>query len=121
MAQVFPFKVDGVEMPCPSICEWGLQDISKADSGRGDDARMMKNRVAQKRRLHIKYNMPKPEVVSKVLKAINPEYFQCTFHDAMENDTITRECYVGDRSAPFKFWWVGHKYFEALEFDIIER
>ena len=121
MAQIFPFKIDGVEMPCPSEAEWGLQDISAAESGRDSTAKMQKNRVAQKRKLHVQYNMPKPEVVSKVLKAINPEYFQATFHDAMENKPMTFECYCGDRDAPFKFWWLGHKYFSKLEFDIIER
>ena len=29
--------VDGVEMPCPSVFNWGLQDISAAESGRTDE------------------------------------------------------------------------------------
>lgn len=33
----------------------------------------------------------------------------------------TKTFYVGDRSAPMKYWWHGKERFESLSFDIIER
>ena len=33
MAETF-WMVDGVEMPCPSTFDWGLQDVSLGESGR---------------------------------------------------------------------------------------
>ena len=43
--------VDGVELPTPSTFEWGMIDVSASDSGRTQDAKMHKNRIAQKRQL----------------------------------------------------------------------
>lgn len=33
MAETF-WKVDGVDMPCPSAWTWGLQDVSAGESGK---------------------------------------------------------------------------------------
>ena len=44
--------VDGVELPTPSTFEWGMIDVSASDSGRTQDAKMHKNRIAQKRQLN---------------------------------------------------------------------
>lgn len=122
MAQTFPFIVDGVEMPCPSAFTWGMMDISKAESGRGEDALMNKNTVAKKRKLNCKWVMKNPADTAKILRAVTTkEYFQCTYHDALENAQRTMTAYVSDRSAPVKYWWGGHKYYESVEFDIIER
>ena len=113
--------VDGVELPCPSSCDWGLQDVSAADAGRTQDTIMHKNRVAQKRKLSVSWNAPDKDTASKILKAVNPEYIQVTYHDVMDNEAQTRTFYVGDRSAPFKFWWIGNQRFESISFDLIER
>lgn len=120
MASVF-WKVDGAIMPCPSAFEWGLQDVSLGESGRTDDALMHKNRVAQKRKLQISYNGCTADVASVVLKSINPEYIRVTYFDLMDGKNETRTFYVGDRSAPFKTWWVGNKRIDVLSFDLIER
>lgn len=113
--------VDGVGMPCPSVFEWGLQDISAAESGRTDDTIMHKNRVGQKRKISLQWNVPDLETTSKILKAFNPEYVSVKYPDAMSGKEETRTFYVGDRSAPYKFWWVGNKRMESVRFDIIER
>lgn len=114
-------KVDGVDMPCPSVFEWGLQDVSASESGRTDDAIMHKNRVAQKRKITLQWNGPTKDQASKILKAFNPEYVKVTYHDAMDNKVETRTFYVGDRSAPYHSWWVGNQRMESVGFDIIER
>ena len=114
-------KVDGAEMPCPSSFTWGLNDVSAAESGRTDDTIMHKNRVGQKRTISLQWNGLKKEAVSKILKAFNPEYIQVTYPDAMSGIDETRTFYVGDRSAPVKYWWVGNQRYESVSFDIIER
>lgn len=120
MATVF-WKVDGVTMPCPSTWQWGLQDVSAGESGRTDDAIMHKNRVAQKRKIQVGYNGVKDTVAKTVLQAINPEYINVYYYDLMEGGFQTRTFYVGDRSAPFKWWWDGKHILESLTFDLIER
>lgn len=115
------WKIDGVEIPCPSSFTWGLQDVSDSDAGRTKDTIMHKNRVGQKRKLSIGYNNPRPDVVSAVLKAINPEYISVTYEDAMSGTMETRTFYAGDRTAPMKYWYVGNRMYSSLSFELIER
>ena len=117
----FILKVDNVLMPCPSQFDWSLQDVSKAESGRTDDALMHKERVAQKRKIALSWKEPTPDVASTILKAFNPEYFDVYYFDPMENKMVTKKFYRGDASAPVHFWWVGNKRYETVSFDIIER
>lgn len=119
-AEIF-WKIDGVTMPCPSVFEWGLQDVSLGESGRTDDALMHKNRVAQKRKLSIAYNGADKDTCATILQAINPEYISVYYFDLMAGEYQTRTFYVGDRTAPFKIWFVGNKRVERLSFDLIER
>ena len=108
MADVF-IKINGAAMPCPSSFTWGLQDISASESGRTDDTIMHKNRVGQKRKLEI-------------VQAVNPEYISVEYPDLLSgNKHEVRTFYVGDRSAPFKCWWIGNQRMEGLQFDLIEQ
>lgn len=120
MSKIF-WKVDGVEMPCPSTWQWGLMDVSLGESGRTDDAIMHKNRVAQKRKIQVGFNGITKEVAHIILQAINPEYIQVNYYDLLAGKRQTRVMYVGDRSAPFKWWWDGKNILESLTFDLIER
>ena len=118
---MFFWKIDGVEVPCPSTFEWGLQDISDPSAGRTLDTLMHKNRIGQKRKLTVGYNNPDKDTVSHVLQAINPEYIEVQYHDAMSNKMETRTFYVGDRAAPMKYWYIGNKRYSNLSFELIER
>ena len=113
--------VDGVEIPCPSTFEWGLQDISAAESGRTDDTIMHKNRVGQKRKISLGWQATNWETTSKIMQAFNPEYVSVKYPDMLSGKYETRTFYVGDRTAPVKLWWVGKKLIETISFDIIER
>lgn len=112
--------VDGVDMPTPSVYTWNLQDISAAESGRTDDTIMHKNRVGQKVSISLQWNGVDKATASKILKAFNPEYINVKYPDAMSGTDETRQFYVGDRSAPYKCWWVGNQRMESVSFDIIE-
>ena len=115
-------KIDGVSIPCPSSFTWGLQDVSAAESGRTDDAVMHKNRVAQKRKLSVGWNAPDWDMSCQIIQAVNPEYIQVEYPDPLDaNKHAVRTFYVGDRSAPFKCWWIGNLRMEGLNFDLIER
>ena len=114
-------KVDGTLLKSPSAWTWGLQDVSASDSGRTTDALMHKNRIAQKRKLTLEWQGLTPEEASEILKAVNPEYFEVEFPDAMENANLTKTFYVGDRTAPMKIWTISNKRYSLLSFDFIER
>ena len=114
-------KVDGKLLKSPSGWTWGLQDVSASDSGRTTDALMHKNRIGQKRKLTLEWQGLTPAEASEILKAINPEYFEVEYPDAMENSNLTKTFYAGDRSAPMKIWTINNKVYSLLSFDIIER
>lgn len=113
--------VDGVSIKEPSKFDWSLQDVSSADSGRTEDSKMHKLRVAQKVKIALQWTMTTPAETAQILQAFQPEYIMVTYHDALLNDYRTAEFYVGDRSAPVKKWWVNEKLYESVSFNIIER
>ena len=117
----FVIEVDGVSVPCPSKYQWGYNRVNAAESGRTDDTIMHANQIGQKRKLQLEWAAQDPETTSLILKAFEPEYIMVTYHDPLLNDYRTAEFYVGDRSAPVKFWLVDKKYYESISFNIIER
>lgn len=121
MAEEIMLTVDGVSLPCPSTFSWGLQDVSAGESGRTDDALMHKNRVAQKRKIGLGWNGKNWQETARIMQAFNPEYINVTYPDMLDGKYETRTFYVGDRSAPVKWWWAGKQIIEQISFDIIER
>ena len=121
MAGEIMITVGNVSMPTPSAFTWGLSDISASDAGRTEDTVMHKNRVGQKRTIHLEWQNKDPTTTSTILQAFNPEYVSVTYPDAMSGINETRTFYVGDRSAPVRYWWSGHKRYQLISFDIIER
>ena len=115
----FPFQVNGVDVPTPSVFEWGLQDVSAADSGRTSDARMHKNLVARKEKIQLSWSAPSPEKTATVLQAFLPEYFDVTYRSPLTNTIVTKTFYRGDANAP-AYWWARGGRFQKLSFNIIE-
>jgi len=105
---------------CPSSYTYKLEDVSAADAGRTEDAKMWKNRIAQKEKISLKWNAPTPEVASKVLSAFNNEYFDVTYRNPLSNSVMTKTFYRGDANAP-TYWWCNGGLFQNVSFDIIER
>ena len=121
MAKEIMITVDGAEIPCPSTFEWSLQDISAGESGRTDDTTMHKNRVGQKRKLKLAWIAKDWQTTSKILRSFNPEYINVRYPDMMSGTYQTRTFYVGDRTAPVKYWMVGRKMIGQISFNITER
>ena len=110
--------------PDPYKCEYGLMDVSSDEAGRdlGADATMHKERIGQKRKLKLAWRNPEASATSRILTAFNPEYVRVRYWDAMDGGWETRTFYVGDRSAPLRWFEVlGGTRYEELSFDIIER
>jgi hypothetical protein len=119
-------KIDGVDIKDPSSMNWGISDLSSDESGRSaNDGKMTKDVVAQKIKLDLAWNNPTASEVSAILKSVSYKtkgsYFNVTYHDAEENAMLTKEFYVGDRSAPMKYKNVNGTVYSTLSFNIIER
>ncbi|WP_199589951.1 MULTISPECIES: DUF6711 family protein [unclassified Olsenella] len=107
----------------PYKMEWGLQDVSTGTAGRTLDANctMHKERITQKRKIALAWHMLNEEDTSKILTMFNPEYVYIEYWDAMDGQWEVRLFYVGDRSAPLKWFktFTGTRY-DELSFDVIE-
>ena len=114
-------RIDGVALPCPSEFTWGIQSVSAGESGRTDDALMHVNLVARKRKLQLAWVGKNWQETAQILQAVNPEYFEVTYPDMLSGQEETRTFYVGDRTAPVRFWWVDRKMIEKISFNLIER
>lgn len=112
-------SVDGKAVKCPSSYLWKLEDISEADAGRTEDVKMHKKRIGQFVGLELAWQNIKTADVSAILKAFDPEYINVKYLDAKEGKYLTKEFYVGNRSAPLynarKALW------SNVSFNIIER
>lgn len=111
----------------PSSLEWGLNDVSASDAGRTHDANatMYKMLITQKRKLKLEWLNPEMAVASQILTLFNHEYLHVRYWDVMDNQLETRLFYVGDRSAPFRWYSLPNRADSSrltkLAFDIIER
>ena len=118
----YQFKVNGVDMPCPSKCDIGYQDISDPDSGRTLDGLMHKNKVGQKVKIDLEWLGVNDADAATILTAFDPEYFSVTYHDAKTNTNVTKNFYAGDRKCT-PYWWNDTNDFtySSISFNIIER
>ena len=118
----YPFKVNNVDMPCPSKCDIGYQDISAPDSGRTLDGLMWANKIGQKVKLELEWLGVSDEDAATILQAFDPEYFNITYRDAKTNSIVTKNFYAGDRKAT-TYWWSDddEMTFSNITLNVIER
>lgn len=114
-------SVDGKKIPCPSVFNWGLQDVSDSEAGRDQTAKMYKNRIAQKRKINLSWNGVRPDKIKTILQAFQPEYVMVEYFDPLEGEVVTREFYTGDKEAPVQQWTGISKLYTNVSFNIIER
>ena len=112
--------VNGVLMPCPSLYEWNLHDISDADAGRTQDALMHKNRIAQKRELKLAWSYKEWDEVAPIISAFNPEYVTVTYPDMLTGNYRSGTFYRSDPVVTAKFWWPKRHLLEKITFNLIE-
>ena len=118
----YPFKVNNVDIPCPSKCDIGYQDISAPDSGRTLDGLMWANKIGQKVKLELEWLGVSDEDAATILQAFDPEYFNITYRDAKTNSIVTKNFYAGDRKAT-TYWWSDddEMTFSNITLNVIER
>lgn len=113
-------QVNGVWIPDPSSLQWGIQSVSDQNAGRTTDGKMHVNLITRKRKLELSWAGVSFEVASEILRAVNPETFNVTYLDALTNSRLTKEFYVGDRTAPVHSYHVGYRWYSNVNFNIIE-
>jgi hypothetical protein len=105
-------------IPAPSKYDWSINDVSSAETGRTEDGKMQKIRVARKRKLELEWQNRSMDIINTVLAAFSPNYVEVNFLDPLENGYTTKTFYSGDQAAPsynvrLNIW--------TLRFNIIEQ
>ena len=113
-------QVNGVWIPDPSSLQWGLQSVSDQNAGRTTDGKMHVNLITRKRKLELSWTGVDFATASEILQAVNPETFKVTYLDALTNSRLTKEFYVGDRTAPVYSYHDGYQWYSNVNFNIIE-
>lgn len=84
----------------PSDYQYDLQDVSRSDAGRMEDAWMHKYRVGQVCKISLEWQNVTTDVVAALLQMFDPEYLYVNYLDAKTGTYRTDYFYVGNRSAP---------------------
>ncbi len=111
-------SVGGVAIPCPSKYDWKLSDVSAADAGRTEDAKMHKLRIAQKVHIELEWQNVGDAVAQAVLTAFQPEYININYYDYKSMAYLTKRFYVGDRTVSS---YNRVKHISTISFNIIEQ
>ena len=111
--------VGGSAVACPSSYVYKLSDVSAADAGRTEDAKMHKMRIAQKVHLELAWQYITTAQLSTILQAFNPEYVSIKYLDGKAGGYLTKTFYVGDRSAPAYNTKLG--LWTDVSFNVIEQ
>ena len=111
-------SVGGVTVACPSKYEYKLSDVSAADAGRTEDAKMHKLRIAQKVHIELEWQNVGDAVARTVLTAFQPEYISVNYYDYKAMAFQTKTFYVGDRSVTSYNRRLG---IGTISFNVIEQ
>jgi hypothetical protein len=111
-------SVGGVAVPSPSKYDWKLSDVSASDAGRTEDAKMHKQRIAQKVHIELEWQNVGDAVAQAVLTAFQPEYISVNYYDYKAMAFQTKTFYVGDRQVTSYNRVLG---IGTISFNIIEQ
>lgn len=114
--------IDGKVMPCPSKLQWNIQTYD-LDSSRGVDGTMNRQVICHKEKISLTWNSANLTTaqISTILNAVLPTFFEVTYFSPLANAYVTKEMYVGDRSANFYRVIDGVPQIDNISFNLIER
>lgn len=97
-------KGDGTECPLPDETlqlTVEVYDLDSEDgSGRNQNGRMFRDRIAVKRKVNASWGLLTAEEMSRIMQATEEEFFSLIYPDPVTGEGREIECYVGDRSTP---------------------
>ena len=112
-------SVNGVAIKSPSAYQWKLEDLSASGAGRTEDTVMDKMRIGQVVGIELRWDKVSIPDAATLLKQFNPEYVDVCYLDAMEGKFVTKNFYVGNRSAPLYNGELG--LWDNIAFNLIGR
>lgn len=114
-------KINGVDMPSPSVMKVNLFDVSSA-AERNACGEAVIDRVGTKRRLEIKWAYLSAQDMQRLLAAVGGDtFFEAVYPDPMAGDMRSMTCYCGDRSTGILRMQNGAPVWTDIEMNWIER
>lgn len=116
------FTVEGITLPLPNGYSQGIEDLVSSESGRTLDGQAIKDVVAVKTNIPMKWEKIEWNIASQLAKAIDGKNsLKCQIMDVRNPYTMTEvNIYVGARSfSPSRFDTDGKVYWD-IEFSEIE-
>ena len=112
-------QVDGVDMPAPTDYEIDDEEISKAD--RNAKGLMIKESIAFKIKLNLKWKMLTQSDMSKLRRVKHANFFKVSFID-LDGIRKTKTFYAGTLSAGKMIYKNGKVvYWDDVSMNLIER
>lgn len=115
--------IGGVAQKTPSEFKVSINDVDSPNTTRNANGELMRDRIAVKRKIEMKFPPMSQSEMSSLLTAVQPVFFDVTYQDPMDG-MATRTFYVGDRSIPMYRFGNGTTtqiLWENVSFNLIER
>lgn len=113
-------KIGNVDFtPYLTKYEVGISDLD-IDSTRNTAGKLIRKRVAVKRKINLSFKPLTQEEIQPILNAIASVYCSIYYLDPQEGYK-TKTVYVGDRTSPVACIIKGTIYWNGLSFDLIEQ
>lgn len=90
-------KIGSTDLPVPTLCQPGIQDLDSESTGRSQAGDMFRDRIAVKRSVHCEWDILSKSEMAALLTAMSPASFELTYPDPQEGALKTITAYVGDR------------------------
>lgn len=116
-------KINGQTVRYPKEYSVGIQAIDADSSGRNANGEMVRDVIAEKIKLTMKWGPLSDSEVSSILQAVKSNFFQVEYPDPLIGRQRVKTFYVGDRTAP-SYSWNGkfeELKWEGLEMNFIEQ
>lgn len=115
-------KINNTTIATPSEFTVGVQDISKAERIANGDIKI--ERIATKVKLEMTWNYLTASKLSQLLKSVRGSKarptFPVTYWDPTEMKLLTKQFYVGDRTAGMQMIKNGQPIYVGVAFNLIE-
>lgn len=118
------FLINGVNI-APYVgfngLEYQLSDVDSPNAGRNMAGEMERGKITEKEKWSLKFVPLTTSQIAAILSAVSDEYVEVSFLSPRHGSTVTKQMYVGDRSAAHMFERGGTVYWKDLSFSLIER
>lgn len=108
-----------VQMPQPTKYKIEYEDESEDGAGRVESGYMYKKRKGTVRKVSVSWQHLSAEDCQTVFKAAQPEYIYAQIVDPFQKGTVTKEFYVGNRSAEYSS--VDDGSWSDIAFNLVSR